>query len=70
MFLLQMQQCQKFFLNVDRNYVSLMEKDSMKMKKIEQKEVELKHTKCFRNRGLNWNVVTPVLKVLPSLFCC
>lgn len=53
MFPLQIQQCQKFVLNIVRNCVSLMQKDSMKMKQVEQKEVELKHTKCFKNRGLN-----------------
>ena len=68
MFLLQVQQCQKFVLIIVRHCVSLMEKDSMKMKQVEQKEVELKNTKCCKNRGLNWNVVAPILKVFPSIF--
>lgn len=68
MFLLQIQQCQKFVLISVRHCVSLMEKDSMKMKPVEQKEVELKKIKCYKNRGLNWNVVAHNLKVFPSIF--
>lgn len=68
MFLLQIQQCQKFFLIIVRHCVSLMKKDSMKMKQVEQKEVELENTKCCKNRGLSWNVAAPILKVFPSIF--
>lgn len=68
MFLLQIQQCQKFVLIIVRRCVSLMEKDSMKMKQVERKEVEHKNTKCCKSRSLNWNVVAPTLKVFPSIF--
>lgn len=68
MFLLQIQQCQKFVLIIVRHCVSLMEKDSMKMKQAEKKDVELKNIKFCKNKDLNWNVVAPISKVLPSVF--